>query len=121
MKLDPANFILATDYSQSFYGTKPPRYKEGLEAWEATMKLARDEMERQGVMVHYARIHINLGQFDLARTNLNNLTLDTYADIKTTLAKKLEREIEKSKKASIEAAAPDGKIATPSAPVKNGE
>jgi hypothetical protein len=51
MKLDPNNFVLATDYAQSFYGTKPPRYKEGLEAWKNVLPLARDDIEREGARV----------------------------------------------------------------------
>src|SRR4029078_1222259 len=34
LKLDPTNFVLSSDYANSFYGTKPPRYEEGLKAWE---------------------------------------------------------------------------------------
>ena len=56
LKLDPENFILATDYAQSFYGINPPRLEEGLKAWQDALKLARDEVEREGVRIHLARI-----------------------------------------------------------------
>ncbi|MDQ6632150.1 MAG: hypothetical protein M3Y82_10420 [Verrucomicrobiota bacterium] len=97
MKLDPDNFILATDYAESFYGTKPPRYQEGLTAWNQALKIAHDEVEREGIYLHLARIKINLRQFESARTNLNAVTNEKYSALKTTLAKKLAKEEEKAK------------------------
>ncbi len=107
MKLAPNDFILATDYAQSFYGTKPPRYDEGLKAWEGVLPLARDEIEREGIVIHLARCKLNLGRFDEARKDLTSLTNQMYAGIKDKLARRAD-ELEKGKK-------PDG--ATETAPV----
>src|SRR5207248_10387087 len=78
LKLDPNNFVLATDYAESFYGTKPPRYEDGLKAWNDALKIARDDVERQGVYVHLARIEINTGRFGDARKHLDALTNEMY-------------------------------------------
>jgi tetratricopeptide (TPR) repeat protein len=90
MKLDPNNFILASDYAQSFYGTKPPRYKEGLEAWKNVLPLARDEIEREGVLIHLARIETKLGQLPEADKHLKAVTNEMYGTVKTTLTKNLK-------------------------------
>jgi tetratricopeptide (TPR) repeat protein len=71
IKLDPDNFILYTDFAQSFYGTDPPRWEDGLAAWTEALKLARDEVEREGVYLQMAHIQLELGQYDQARSDLN--------------------------------------------------
>lgn len=96
IKLDPENFILATDYAQSFYGTNPPRYKEGLKAWQDALKIARDDIERQGVHHHLARIEIMLGHYNEARQHLNAITDPMYNDIKATLTRNLDQAISKN-------------------------
>jgi tetratricopeptide (TPR) repeat protein len=95
MKLDPNNFVLASDYAQSFYGTKPPRYKEGLEAWKNVLPLARDEIEREGVHVHLARIEGKLGDFSEAQKHLDVITNEMYAGIKKTLTRNLKESQDK--------------------------
>ena len=103
LELDPDNFLLATDYAQSYYGFKPPKSgrqeadrkaeqkfaDEALAAWQTALKLARDDVERQGVMIHFARIQINAGRFEDARKNLNAVTNETLAATKKLLTKKL--------------------------------
>jgi tetratricopeptide (TPR) repeat protein len=95
MKLDPNNFVLANDYAQSFYGTKPPRYREGLDAWQKVLPLARDEIEREGVYVHLARIEIKLTQFADAEKHLGFVTNEMYSSVKKTLTKNLKAAQEK--------------------------
>ena len=46
--LDPDNFVLFSDYAESFYGTKPPRWQDGLAAWTEALKIAHDDLERRG-------------------------------------------------------------------------
>jgi tetratricopeptide (TPR) repeat protein len=95
MKLDPQNFILASDYAQSFYGTKPPRYKDGLEAWQQALPLARDEIEREGVYVHLARIKMKLGDLPGAQRELDAVTNSLYTTVKQRLVKNLNTAQEK--------------------------
>jgi tetratricopeptide (TPR) repeat protein len=91
IKIDPQNFVLATDYAECFYGTKPPRYEEGLVAWTNALAVARDEVEREGVHTHFARIKINLGRFDEARNHLSLVTNEMYASLKQTLSRNIEK------------------------------
>ncbi len=90
LELDPENFILHSDYAQSFYGTKPPRYDEGLKAWEAAFEHARDDIEREGVLIHFARCKIHLGQLEDAEKHLGSITNKMYRDLKERLTRKLE-------------------------------
>lgn len=102
--LDPTNFVLATDIAQSYYGIKPPKtgneevdrkaeqkvYREALASWKKAYALARDDIERQGVLIHFARVQINAGMYDEARKNLNAATNDMFAVTKRNLTKKLD-------------------------------
>ena len=89
IKLAPEDFILASDYAQCFYGTKPPRWNDGLTAWDAALKIARDQIERDGVYIHMARVYLNLGRLEEARERLNIVTNEMYLSLKATLSKKL--------------------------------
>ncbi len=97
MKLAPNDFILATDYAQSFYGTKPPRYAEGLAAWTDVLKIARDEIEREGVKIHLARMNWKLGKFDEARQQLNSITNEMYSTTKRKILQGVNEAEKKSK------------------------
>jgi tetratricopeptide (TPR) repeat protein len=83
LKLDTNNFVLATDLAQTYYGIKPDRRKEALEAWRYALKVAGDEIEREGVYVHLARWEMNGGQLAEAITN------SLYAEIKGRLTRNL--------------------------------
>ncbi len=98
IKLDPRNFILATDYAEAFYGINPPRLQEGLAAWENALKLAPAETEREGVFLHLSRIHLQLGQLEQARSNLNLVTNANYAELKANLSNKLAKAQQLEKK-----------------------
>jgi tetratricopeptide (TPR) repeat protein len=103
LELDPNNFILATDYAQSYYGFKPTKtgnadddrkaelrhWDEAIKAWKAALEIARDDIERQGVYMHFARIQINAGRIDEARRHLNNVTNEMFAVTKGNLTKKI--------------------------------
>ena len=102
---DPDNFLLAADYAQSYYGFDPPKtgepeadrkaqvrhWTEALKAWKAALPKARDDIERQGVLVHFARVQINAGQIEEARRNLNSVTNGMFSITKSNLFKKIER------------------------------
>ena len=103
LKLDPENFPLATDVAQTYYGIKlfktgdaevdrkneEKHYDDALAAWQYAYKLAADDIERQGVLIHYARLQINAGRFEAARTNLNAVTNEMLLVQKQRLEKKL--------------------------------
>jgi tetratricopeptide (TPR) repeat protein len=91
LALDPENFILASDYAQSYYGTNPPRWEEGRVAWEKVMKIARDDIERQGVHIHLARINLRLQRFAEARRHLEAVNEKMYQEVKERIGRNLEK------------------------------
>jgi tetratricopeptide (TPR) repeat protein len=93
MKLDPDNFILATDYAECFYGIRPLRLEDGLAAWNQCLKIAHDEVERQGVYLHLARIQLALNHFEESQRALDAVTNKMYSVLKDRLAHNLAEAI----------------------------
>ena len=91
LKLDPDNFVLATDYAQSYYGIRPPRIADGIKAWTAALKLARDDFEREGVEIHLARFEINAGKFESAGKRLRSVKDKRYGALVKRVLESLER------------------------------
>ncbi|MCC7373940.1 MAG: tetratricopeptide repeat protein [Verrucomicrobiales bacterium] len=89
LDLDPNNFILASDLAQTYYGITPPRHDEAIAAWRRAYGLASDELEREGVRVHLARVHMQAGKFAEARSFLNQVTNENYQIVKTRILKNL--------------------------------
>ena len=89
VRLDPENFPLATDYAQSYYGIRPLRTNDALVAWTNALQIARDELEREGVYIHLARIKISIGQYAEAQTQLAAVTNADLADMKRRLERSL--------------------------------
>lgn len=89
ISLSPDDFVLYSDYAESFYGTKPPRWQDGLQAWNEALKIAHDDVERQGVYVHLARIHLKLGHYDEATRNLGIVTNQMYATLRGRIVRNL--------------------------------
>lgn len=90
LRLDSTNFILASDIAQTFYGIMPPRTNAALLAWNYALSIARDDIEREGVYVHLARINGSAGRFDEARRHLDAVTNAMYADLKRRVLRSLE-------------------------------
>ena len=105
MKLDPTNFPLASDIAQTYYGIKPTRTEEALKAWTNALNIAHDEVEREGVYLHFARLKLHAERFDQARRHLEAVTNDMYTDLKKRLARNIEEQ-EKQAKARKETNAP---------------
>jgi len=89
MRLDPSNFLLASDIAQTYYGIKPLRTNDALLAWTNAMALASDDIEREGVHIHFARIKLGIGRFDEARAHLDAVSNPIYADLKRRLLRNL--------------------------------
>ena len=90
MTLDPDNFILASDYAECFYGIRPLRLEEGLAAWKQCLTIAHDDVERQGVWLHLARIQLALNHFDESQRALDVVTNKTYSVLKDNLTRNLQ-------------------------------
>ena len=97
LKLDPGNFPLASDVAQTYYGIKPLRLEEALKAWTNTLALAHDEIEREGVYLHFARLKLQADRFAEARAHLNAVTNDMYAVLKKRLTRNLDEQERKAK------------------------
>jgi len=89
LQLDPTNFPLATDVAQTYYGIRPLRTNEALMAWTNTLSIAHDELEREGIYIHLARVKISVGRFAEAQAHLNAVTNDAYAELKKRLTRVL--------------------------------
>jgi tetratricopeptide (TPR) repeat protein len=92
LKLDPQNFPLATDVAQTYYGIRPLRTDDALRAWTNTLAIAQDEVERESVYLHLARLKLIAGRFTEARVHLNTVTNETYKELKTRLARNLDQQ-----------------------------
>jgi tetratricopeptide (TPR) repeat protein len=92
LKLDPKDFPLASDVAQTYYGIKPLRTEEALKAWTNTLALAHDEMEREGVYLHLARIKLAAERFAEARAHLTGVTNQMYDVLKKRLARNLDEQ-----------------------------
>ncbi len=90
MKLDPENFVLATDYAQSYYGIKPLRTNDALAAWTNALQIAHDDNEREGVYIHLARIKLAAGRFAEAHAQLDLVTNSAFLDLKNRIERNLE-------------------------------
>ena len=90
LKLDPKNFLYATDLAQSYYGIRPMRVDDAVAAWNYALDVATDDVERQGTYLHLARVELNSGRFDEARKHLSAVTNAEMADLKTRLVRNLE-------------------------------
>jgi len=105
VELDPTNFPLASDLAQTYYGIEPVRTEEALGAWTNAFKLARDEVEREGVHLHFARLKIAAHRFQETWAHLGSVTNSLYSDLKSRLERNLK---EKEAKVALERKANSG-------------
>ena len=105
LKLDPTNFALATDLAQSYYGIKPLRTNDALQAWTNTLAVAHSEVEREGVYIHLARLKLAAGRFAEARAQLNAVTNEVYTELKNRLTRNLNEREQEAKTNALAAAA----------------
>jgi tetratricopeptide (TPR) repeat protein len=90
MKLAPDNLLLATDYAESYYGIKPMRTNDALAAWTNCLNIARDDNEREGVLLHLARVKTYAGFYDDAQADLDAVTNLAFGGMKAQLVRSLD-------------------------------
>jgi tetratricopeptide (TPR) repeat protein len=112
LRLDPTNFELAADYAQTYYGIRPLRTELALAAWEAALKIAPGQDEREGVHLHLARVNLAAGRFDQAHAHLAQVSLPKYQTLKARLARNLAEKERQSENAPV------ATESTPSEPAK---
>lgn len=106
MATDPTNFDLATDVAQTYYGIKPLRVNDALVAWTNALNLAHDEIEREGVYIHFARVKMLAGQYAQAKQQLEAVTNPMYADMKRRVARAINDREHPEQSTNQPAAAP---------------
>lgn len=103
LSLDPENFKLAAELAQTYYGIKAEKFTdtnatrnaalkladEALDAWRTAQKLTPNDLEREGIHLHFARWQINTGRYEEARRNLDAVTNGLWATTKRNLLTKL--------------------------------
>ena len=111
LKLDPTNFPLASDVAQTYYGIKPFRVDDALRAWTNTLAIANDEIEREGVYLHFARLKWIGGRLDEAWMHVNSVTNPMYAELKRRIVRNLER-AQQETNALLTAGSPTNSVST---------
>jgi tetratricopeptide (TPR) repeat protein len=114
MKLAPDDLVLATDYAESYYGIRPLRTNDALVAWTNCLNVCKDDNEREGVLIHLARVKIAAGRLDEAQAHLNLVTNAAFADTR----KRLERNLMNDRNALATNSTPSISTNTPVPPVK---
>jgi len=66
------------------------RTEEALKAWTNAFNLAGDEIEREGVQIHFARIKSMAHRFEEAQAHLNAVTNEMYATLKARVGKRMQ-------------------------------
>jgi tetratricopeptide (TPR) repeat protein len=105
MRLAPDNFVLATDYADSYYGIRPLRTNDALVAWTNALHVAHTDAERQGVEIHLARVKIAAGFFSEASNHLAAVTNAAYLDLKKLLVRNLAEHENPATNAGVEISA----------------
>jgi tetratricopeptide (TPR) repeat protein len=100
IKLDPTNFVLATDVASTYYGIKPTRTDDALNAYSNALKIATTEVEREGIYIHLARFELNADRFADSHAHLNMVSDPVYDELKARLTRNLTKR-EKEKETGI--------------------
>jgi tetratricopeptide (TPR) repeat protein len=109
LKLVPNDFPLASDLAQTYYGIKPLRLDEALQAWTNTLAIAHDEVEREGVYIHFARLKLQADRFAEVHAHLNAVTNEMYAELKRRVARNLDERERKAEGTNAPPATPEKK------------
>ena len=101
LELDPTNLFLATDLAQTYYyfllkptatlPVDPKLVDEALEAWRAAERIARDEVQRQGLYLHMARVCGTQGRYSEARRHLAQVDKPEFEESKKRLARSVDQ------------------------------
>jgi len=90
VRLDPQNFAFARDLAQTYYSVKPFPSDSALSAWTNALGAARQEVDREDVYVHLARVKMLAGRLAEASAQLAAVTNEACLNAKNALLKNLE-------------------------------
>jgi len=95
---EPQNFDLAEDIAQTYYGirsreipSKMARPEAAIKAWDYALAIAPGDIEKQGVLIHLARVKLQLGELDEAQQHLDQVLLPMYQELKDRVGRNLSR------------------------------
>ncbi|HEX7859551.1 MAG TPA: hypothetical protein VF773_04450 [Verrucomicrobiae bacterium] len=91
MKLDPTNLVLATDLAQSYYGIKPLRTNDAIAAWNHCLTLAKNDVEKEGIHTHLARVKWMANMLDEAEKHLAQVKNPEMAELKDRIQRNIEK------------------------------
>jgi len=89
-RLDPRNFSFAWDLAQTYYAIKPLPAEEALQTWTNALQIAQDEVDRENVYLHLARIKMLAGRYPEAKAQLNAVTNEHCLELKTLLIRSIQ-------------------------------
>ena len=84
-KIASNDFALATELAQTYYGITPVRTEDALNAWTNALKIARTDLDKQGVYVHLARFKLNADRFAESHADLDKVSDPSLAELKDRL------------------------------------
>ena len=94
LALNPDSFVLATFVAQSYYGIKPMRTNDALQAWTNALNIAHNEVEREGTFVHLARTKMLAGRYDEAMSDINLVTNENFTALKERVERAIRQRME---------------------------
>jgi len=93
VRLDPKNYLFASDLAQTYYALTPLPFDDALKAWTNALAIASDQNKRELAHVHLARLKMLAGRIAEARAQLNNVTNQECFVLKSNLLLRIkERE-----------------------------
>lgn len=93
LKFDPTKFVYASRLADTYYAIKPFPAGKALQAWTNALKVAKTDLEREGVCVHLARCKMLGDRLADARVQINAITNPVFSEIKAEVLKNIaERE-----------------------------
>jgi tetratricopeptide (TPR) repeat protein len=109
LRLDPSKFVFASTYADAYYAIKPFPAEDALKVWINALRVAKTDVEQEGVFVHMARVKMVAGHYEEARNQLNGVTNAALVALKSNLLKNIaERE-----KEAKDGKAPNTKLQAP--------
>jgi len=85
------NFVLATQIAQTWYFIEPFRYDMAMTDWKKAYLLASDDAEREGVLLHFARVNVIARKFTEAEGYLENVKYPAHQQVVTELREEISR------------------------------
>lgn len=91
-RLSPDNLSLHLRYGESFYDVLKPDWTQALIAFQNCEKLAETTYDKQAILLHKARVHVELEQTEEANKLLSQIHLPALEDAKQQVQAAIDTE-----------------------------